>query len=229
MKQTREINLVSDLEPSDHHQFEAECIKKYIKGKRILDIGCWTGQFLSLIEDQARCIGIELDKKAVVFARKHRRGHYIEGSALKLPFKNNQFDVVTMWDVIEHIPKNTEEQALREAWRVLKRNGIFGLSTVTTHPLSVLLDPAFFLIGHRHYSKKQLYNFLRLSGFSVFKTINKWGIWTLLNHNLHLLGKHVFKKEFRISKLLKLVDGEYRKNGFVQILIIARKNDKNYK
>lgn len=224
MKLARAVNLESDSKPSLHHKFDADLVKKYVKGKKILDIGCFTGQFLSQIEDIASCTGIEPESKAIIFAKKHRRGKFIRGSALKLPFKNEAFDVVTFWDVIEHLPKNTENKALSEAKRVLKRNGIFAMSTVTAHPLSILLDPAFFLIGHRHYSSKQLDYLLELNGFRIIKTVYKWGIWTLIDHNIHLLGKHIFKKNWKIGSLQKMVKQEYNKRGFASTYIVARKN-----
>lgn len=56
-----------------------------------------------------------------------------------------------MWEVIEHIPPNTETHALRELFRVLKNGGSFLLSAPNDHLISKLLDPAYFLRGHRHY------------------------------------------------------------------------------
>lgn len=38
-----------------------------------------------------------------------------------------------MWEVIEHIPPNTEARALGETFRVLKNNGILLLSTPSDH------------------------------------------------------------------------------------------------
>jgi 2-polyprenyl-3-methyl-5-hydroxy-6-metoxy-1,4-benzoquinol methylase len=44
-----------------------------------------------------------------------------------LPFKNNFFDVVTAFDVIEHV--KDYKKAIKNIFRVLKPNGIFLLST----------------------------------------------------------------------------------------------------
>lgn len=52
------------------------------------------------------------------------------GSATNLPFKNNQFAVVLLSDVLEHLPKKLREKAINEAIRVARKaviiSGPFG-------------------------------------------------------------------------------------------------------
>lgn len=219
----RIVNPVFDLHPGFHHIYEAKLINQYVKGKSILDIGCWSGQFLSLFEKKAEVTGLDPNKNAILFAKKNRKGTYIVGSALSMPLKNNSFEVVTMWDVIEHLPKNTEQKAIEEAIRVLKKNGIFALSTVTTHLLSIILDPAFFLIGHRHYSEKYLVDILFRNGLKIIKVEYGGGIWTLIKSNVDLLIKHIFGKKMKLSFLEKKAEKEYKGNGFSGIHILAQK------
>src|SRR3990172_11494427 len=219
----RSVNYNFDYIPDIHHKFEGSLLKTSLKGKRVLDIGCWTGQFLSLIEKDAKSYGIDPDKSAIKFANAHRRGDFVVGTALKLPYKKNYFDVVTMWDVIEHIPPNTEVRALREATRVLKKGGLFALSTVTTHPVSILLDPAYFLLGHRHYSKNRLHSLIKKAGFEIEKTIYSGGLWALIRENVNLFTKHVFKKNVNVQLFERLVRSEYQGEGFYQIHIFALK------
>ena len=219
----RSVNYNFDYIPDIHHRFEGSLLKTSLKGKKILDIGCWTGQFLSLIEKDAKTYGIDPDKSAIKFANAHRRGDFVVGTALKLPYKKNYFDVVTMWDVIEHIPPNTEVRALREAARVLRKGGLFALGTVTNHPVSILLDPAYFLLGHRHYSQKQLHGLMNRTGFRIGKTIYSGGLWALIRENINLLAKHLFGRNINFLFLERLVKSEYQGKGFYQIDIFATK------
>ncbi len=219
----RRVNPFTDITPGEHHKFEAGLVKQFVKGKFLLDIGCWTGQFISLIQNNAFCTGIEPDAGSVKFANKTRKAKFLVGSALKLPFKNNSFDIVTMWDVIEHLPKKTEDIAIKEVTRVLRKKGWFALSTVTTHPVAVLLDPAFFLIGHRHYSTPFLKNLLEDNNLKIKKIIYTGGMWTLIRDNINLLSKYIFGKTIFLKNLDLLANSEYTKSGFVQVHILAQK------
>lgn len=71
---------------------------------------------------------------------------------MNLPFENDTFDTVCMFDVVEHLPKNTEDVVFKEISRVLKSGGKLYLSTPNNHILSVISDSAYFLIKHRHYN-----------------------------------------------------------------------------
>lgn len=212
----RRVNINTDLRPGRHHVFEADLIGALAKNKAILDVGCWTGQFLSLIQDYAKCTGLEPDVEAVKFANKNRRGEFVVGSALNLPFKNSSFDVVTMWDVLEHLPVNSEGRAMGEAARVLKNGGWFGFSTVTTHPMAILLDPAFFLIGHRHYSESYLKKLLFKHGLNISKIAYTGDFGTLIRDNINLISKYTLGKAV-------IAESEVHEGGFVQIHILAQK------
>jgi ubiquinone/menaquinone biosynthesis C-methylase UbiE len=114
-------------------------VKKFIKekdvvNKKVLDIGCGYGWFeLNALKRGVKEIhGIEItdeDLKTVRENIKDLRAKFKKGGALKLPFRDNYFDTVVSWEVIEHIPKNTEDRMFKEVSRVLKKNGIFYLST----------------------------------------------------------------------------------------------------
>src|SRR3989344_3079864 len=149
----RTINPSTDIEPAETHIFNASLAKRYIQKKKVLDIGCWTGQLEKLINQEAKeLVGLEPDKDAVMVAKKAVSGvSFFVGTAEKLPFKNRSFDTVIFFDVIEHIPAQTELKCLKEIYRVLKPKGILILSTGYKHPIGVLFDPAFWAFGHRHY------------------------------------------------------------------------------
>lgn len=223
----RKVNLNFDQEPSFHHKFNLNFSLPYIKRKKVLDIGCWTGQFEQLAVKHAKEIwGIDPGLEAVKLAKKLvPKAKFKAGNALDLKFKDKYFDTVTILDVIEHISRGTESKCLNEIYRVLKPNGHLIISTPHSHPLSILLDPAYFLIGHRHYSENRLKSLLSSNGFKVVKVKKTGGMYRLCIPLLQMFYKHILKRKLiipnRIEEKIKL---EYKdKNAFAQINIVAIK------
>ncbi|MDG2052649.1 MAG: class I SAM-dependent methyltransferase [Flavobacteriaceae bacterium] len=84
-----------------------------------LDIGAGTGEFLKHIKSENRSIfGIEPNKKARASASK--KGINLEESIAD--FKGKNFDVITMWHVLEHVP-NLEE-TIQKIEALLNPNGL---------------------------------------------------------------------------------------------------------
>lgn len=103
----------------------ARCIRKGKPG-RILDIGCGLGFFVECCcRFGVPCTGLEGSAYAVEAARKREpmldiRQHYLEEM---FPFEDGTFSNVVCNQVIEHLPRETAQHALREAYRVLNRGG----------------------------------------------------------------------------------------------------------
>ena len=101
-------------------------INKYSKGKTILDVGCATGEFLNLFKLRKwKTYGIEPNEKARDFAIKNLGLDVFEENEIK-KFENNNFDVITMWHVLEHVHNLNER--VGEIKRILKNDGILFLA-----------------------------------------------------------------------------------------------------
>ena len=201
-----------------------------IKNKQILDIGCGYGWFeLNILKRNCKSItGIEITEKDLKTAKeniKNKKAFFKVGSGINLPFKNNSFDTVVSWEVIEHIPKNTEDKMFREIFRVLRPNGAFYLSTPNKSFISNIFDPAWWLIGHRHYSKKNLVKLAEKNGFLPEEIIIKGGKWEIIGILDLYIAKWIFRREpFFYNFIKKKQDREYlRKNGFVSLFMKVRK------
>src|ERR1041384_5821145 len=84
------------------------------KAARILDVGCGIGSYIHLI-DRDGCFGIELESEPLKTAKKCCRSEVLAGASfLNLLFRNESFDRVVMWEVIQRVPAGTETQALSE-------------------------------------------------------------------------------------------------------------------
>lgn len=222
----RKINRTSDREPTLNHAFNFSLAKKYIVRKKVLDIGCWSGQFELLLKGiKTNITGLDPNKEAIAYAKKHiPYGNFFVGLADSLPFKNNSFNTVLLFDVIEHVPKNTEAIVFKEIYRVLSPGGTLILSTPNNHLISIIMDPAYFLIGHRHYSKRSMSSLLKKAGFQVKKTHLAGGFFRLTCNNLDMVYKHILRRQFVMPKWVeKRVLQEYKAGGFGELHIIAEK------
>jgi ubiquinone/menaquinone biosynthesis C-methylase UbiE len=88
----------------------------------ILDIGCGTGAFLYHVKKQGwKVKGIEPDHKARAIASKLLEQEIGNTSDLTA-YKAGQFDMVTLWHVLEHIPDLS--QMLKQIHFVLQEKGL---------------------------------------------------------------------------------------------------------
>lgn len=83
----------------------------------VLDVGCGDGQFLRWLPDGYQKVGLDFSREALsrVGAPK------VQGTVEALPFPDASFDLVTCFEVIEHLSPQAFEPALRELERVSRR------------------------------------------------------------------------------------------------------------
>jgi len=106
--------------------------KIFLEGKtgNILDVGCGLGYFLKRVSSVPGWTpyGSEISKPAVDFAKIHLRlSNVYSGRLEDAPLHDIAFDVVTLWDVIEHLPE--PYPLLDRIFHLLKPRGILFLHT----------------------------------------------------------------------------------------------------
>jgi SAM-dependent methyltransferase len=94
---------------------------------RVLDVGCGAGGMLELLARYGDVTGLDSSPELVEFC--HERGFpdVVVGSAYELPVRDASVDLITMFDLIEHVPDHV--RALREARRALAPDGRLFIST----------------------------------------------------------------------------------------------------
>ena len=109
-----------------------------IKNKKILDFGCGTGGTAYVFAQQCATVtAIDITDN---FAYNNEPIYFKIMSTNNLQFNNEEFDIVILQDVLEHLP--AVNRVLSEIRRVLKKNGIFFLSTPNRlSPLNFVCDP----------------------------------------------------------------------------------------
>lgn len=91
-----------------------------LKGQRVLDIGCGTGEWLMACRELgAVTCGVDLSDKAIDICRKNLpEGIFYSQPAEQLPFEDNIFDLVTCLGSLEHFIDPVS--AVKEMVRVAK-------------------------------------------------------------------------------------------------------------
>ncbi len=198
--------------------------------KTILDIGCGYGWLeINLSQRGAKkIIGTEINEENLVTAKNcifNKSILFDTASAIKLPYENNCFDTVISFEVIEHIPKNSEEKMFKEVYRVLKNNGMFYLSTPNDNIFSKISDPAWILIGHRHYKCNDLIKLGKQCGFKIKNIAIKGRWWDIISINDLYISKWFFhRRPFFERYINKKNDNDYKnKEGFCTIFLCYQK------
>jgi SAM-dependent methyltransferase len=98
------------------------------RGLRALDVGCGTGMTavrLSRRPEIETVIGLDPSPEALDHARRRHGFPLVRGSALDLPFGDGWFDVLTCFDVFQHLPDHAGDlRAAVEIRRVLAPGGV---------------------------------------------------------------------------------------------------------
>ncbi len=85
----------------------------------ILEIGCATGYILNYCGGGT---GLDIDKYRIEIAqKKYPKSRFVTGDATKMPFKNKEFDVVMIPEILEHVPMEIAAKIVHECERVGKK------------------------------------------------------------------------------------------------------------
>ena len=136
------------------------------QGYRVMEIGCGTGNLLKTLNrtcSKGVVFGLDLFWEGLAFARQRVSAGLIQARAECMPFCNDQFDLIGMFDVLEHL--ENDEEILDSIQQMLKPGG----KLLLTVPAHGNLWSSFDLISHhqRRYEIPDLRSKLIKSGFSI--------------------------------------------------------------
>jgi SAM-dependent methyltransferase len=146
---------------------------------RLLDVGCAFGAFLAAVDPGWQIYGVDVSEYAIGQARQYLpRAHLELVRDGPLPFAE-QFDAITAWDVLEHVPKL--EMLMHQIADHLTEEGAF-LFAVPVYdgplgPLTHALDR-----DSTHIHRRSRVFWLELAS-RHFHVLDWWGIFRLLVPN----------------------------------------------
>jgi 2-polyprenyl-3-methyl-5-hydroxy-6-metoxy-1,4-benzoquinol methylase len=144
-------------------------VERHAQPGRLLDVGCGAGVLLEAASPRWQVAGVEPSAWAAAEARRTLGAEVFEGSLESAKLPDAGFDVVTMLDVIEHVP--SPRQALAEVKRILKPGGaVFILTPDIGAPMARLMGRWWWGLRPAHlyyFSRTTLVNMLEREGFEV--------------------------------------------------------------
>ena len=180
------------------------------KVKSLLDIGCGFGSFILAARQRGiNATGIDIANFEIDFARErlnllrpqdNPESVYLLGSGLSLPFSDEKFDVVTLWNVLEHIPD--DQILLQEVSRILRPNG--RLYIVCPNYAAFRSEAHYHLFWIPHLPRSVAVKYLRFRGrnpsffeSNIFYRTN-WGVIQALYRN----GFELYPDDLLIFRLI---------------------------
>ena len=196
---------------------------------KVLEIGCSTGHFLFTIKDHvSETVGIELDQSHARFARENCNLNVYEQPINETTIEKNYFDVIFMFQVLEHIPNPIE--FLSSCKDYLKPGGIIYIEVPNINEalLSIYEIPTYQKFYYRlphvyYYSESTLQKILERAGFvGTTKTIQEYTVFNQLHWILtgkpqasQMEGRQLPKLNCQISEKNKIA--ESIRNWFYKI------------
>lgn len=169
-------NLV--LQKNEYGNIESS-IKYFLKfnipkNAKILDVGCNYGTLIfNLYKNGYQSVyGIDINKKSIqqgenLYQEISERIKWYDGETF--PFDKETFDVILMFDVIEHIP-NVEQFFKNELYRVLKYGGLLIFQTPNKY-INILWE----IINQRSFAKWKKYHYFLQTNWSLKKLLIRSG------------------------------------------------------
>lgn len=189
-------------------------IGSFKNGGRLLDVGCNIGMFLTEAARFGYAVtGVELNRECADYARTSFGLEIYSDYLGKIAFPSGSFDVVTMYDVLEHIPDMVS--MLAEVKRILKPGGMLVVQSPNLDSLMAdltgsswsWLSPPDHLY---HFTPEALSTLLARSGFLI-QAVKTWEpADTFCNDVLEArfgssLAARVARKLIRVSRVAELL------------------------
>ncbi len=192
-KFTKKSNFLVDPMTKDRVNYAVSLMPE--KTETILDIGVGQGYFIKKLQRKNHSIkifGVDISIKGLQKVKVTTPGNYFVASVLLLPFKK-RFDVISIFEVLEHIPYYDTFKTMTQIKNLLKNNGILLISVPINEKYTHKNNPN----GHlRRYSKELIISELKLTGFKIL-AIKEFFAFKDWYNVKKLLAKFILKNKWK--------------------------------
>lgn len=205
-------------------------ISKYIPKGNLLDIGCGAGFFLDVAAEKGlSAYGVELSTEASN-KTKLRHRNVFNGSLEHARYPDSFFDVVTIFDLIEHVLN--PDITIREIHRIVKPGGfvVFTTPDISSWHAKIMGKYWYQINPHQHlfyFSPSTIKRILEKNGFTVLDIKKNYKIFTV--DTILKMAEFYYPSFFKILTLFKwfLSRNSLQKERifyFGEIFVVGRKN-----
>ncbi len=205
-------------------------LEAFIKPGKLLDVGCAAGFFLSEAQKRGWSVqGLDVSSFAVNYAQEHFGLDARNGSFTELDYPADSYDMVTMWDVIEHVPD--PKAYIQRAASVLRSGGVFALATPDVDSLPARLTGRRW-VGYKlseehvyYFSARTLSLMLNEAGFDVVNVrhVGKYVTLRLFLDRLGMYSPLLSKTLALAERAFKLSERSLYVNPYDIVAITAKK------
>jgi 2-polyprenyl-3-methyl-5-hydroxy-6-metoxy-1,4-benzoquinol methylase len=224
-------NYLKD-EPNIRKTFDRRLrwLERHIQPGKLLDVGCALGFFLDEAHKRGwEVSGLDVSQYAVDTTR-DRFGYDVRlGSLLKQDFTQGAFDLVTLWDVIEHVAD--PKAYLQVSAKLLRPGGAVVLATPDVGSIPARLTGRRW-VGYKlseehvyYFSRQTLTAMLDSAGFDVidFRHIGKYVTTSLFLNRLGMYAAPIAQALALAERAFQLSERSLYVNPLDIMGIVARK------
>ena len=109
---------------NDFQEIRARIRRELVLGRglRSLDLACGPGAFSDLF-DGDDYVGLDLNRRYIDHARRHRKGTFVVGDARSVELPDARFDQILIFGLLHHLSDADVRAVLRECRRLLAPGG----------------------------------------------------------------------------------------------------------
>lgn len=205
-------------------------LEKFVKPGTLLDVGCAAGFFLDVARQHGWQVqGLDVSDYAAHYVQQRFGIDARHGSLTDLNYPALGFDLITLWDVIEHVPDPTAY--IQRAASLLRSGGVLALATPDVDSLPARLTGKRW-VGYKlseehvyYFSVKTLRRMLEGAGFEIIDTrhVGKYVTLRLFIDRLGIYMPPLAKLIGLVEHAFKLSERSLYINPFDIVAITARK------
>jgi SAM-dependent methyltransferase len=212
-------------------QLRLNILEKFVeqsRHKHLLEIGSAYGLFLDLVREKFATVqGIDITEDGVRYARDHLGLNVVQADLLEYDFKDQKFDVVCMWDTIEHL--RNPHLYIQKISNYMPEGSLLALTTGDIESVNARIKKSTWRLLHppthlQYFSRRTLTKLLDNYNFRVIYG-RYCGFYRSIGHVLYniLVLRYEYHKLYGYIKNSGLLSRNFYMNLYDIIYIIAQK------